>query len=102
MVHLIKEIQGATPYVLTLRFNTGETIIKVDLEAKLNEWSQSPASKFRQLLDPRYFATVKLDPESEAVYWDNGIDLCPDVLYMLGKEQMNGLLERLATSAATG
>jgi hypothetical protein len=101
MIHLIKEIRGVTPFILTLRFNTGETI-QVNLQTKLDEWSQSPNSKFKQLLDPCYFATVRLDPESEAVYWDNGIDLCPDVLYMLGKEQRNEPLERLTTSAASG
>lgn len=101
MIHLIKEIRDITPYILTLRFNTGETI-QVNLQSKLNEWSQSPTSKFRQLLDPHYFTTVKLDPESEAIYWDNGIDLCPDVLYLLGKEQMNERSAQLAPLAANG
>jgi len=51
----------------------------------LREWSQTSDSKFRQLLDPEYFVTVKLEAEFASISWDNGIDLCPDVLYALGK-----------------
>jgi len=85
MIHLIKDIKDVTPYSLTLRFNT-EEILQIDLEKKLKEWSQSPDSKFKLLLDPAYFQNVKLDSEAETIYWDNGIDLCPDVLYLMGKE----------------
>jgi hypothetical protein len=38
----------------------------------------------------------------EAIYWDNGIDLCPDVLYLLGKEQMDERFAQLAPLAANG
>lgn len=82
MIHLIKEIKGVAPYKVRLRFNTGE-IKEVDLEEKLNEWSKSPDSIYRQLLEPDYFKKVKLNTEMETIYWDNGIDLCPDVLYSL-------------------
>ena len=85
MIHLIKEIKHVQPFVLTLRYNTGELIL-VDLESKLREWSHSSDSKFRRLLDPTYFMTVKLDPEFGSIAWDNGIDLCPDVLYAWGKQ----------------
>lgn len=84
MIHLIKEIVHAEPYTLTLRYNTGE-VVEVDLHEKLLEWTQSPDSKFRELLDDVYFNSVKLDPEAETIYWDNGIDLCPDVLFEMGK-----------------
>lgn len=84
MIHLIKEIKHVQPFVLTLRYNTGELIL-VDLESKLREWSHNSDSKFRRLLDPAYFITVTLDSEFGSVAWDNGIDLCPDVLYEWGK-----------------
>jgi Protein of unknown function (DUF2442) len=84
MIHLIKAIEDVRPFTLTLRYNTGETLL-VDLTNKLREWSRTPDSKFRQLLDPAYFVTVKLEPEFASIAWDNGIDLCPDVLYELGK-----------------
>lgn len=80
MIHLIKKIENVNPFELTLKFNTGETR-KVNLYDKLMEWSKTPGSKYKQLLDPEYFVTVKLDSEMESVYWENGIDFCPDTLY---------------------
>ncbi len=88
MIHLIQEIKTVTPFCLTLRFNTGE-IIKVNLEQQLRAWSQSPQSKFRELLEPNYFRSVKLNHEIGAVYWDNGLDFCPDVLYQMGVVENN-------------
>lgn len=85
MIHLITEIITVEPYKLTLKFNTGE-IRQVDLEAKLKEWAINPNSKFAALLDAGYFRTVKLDPDFNSVVWENGIDLCPDVLYNLSSE----------------
>jgi hypothetical protein len=85
MIHAVKEIKEVAPFYLTLRFNTGETL-KVDLEDQLQQWATSPTSKFRELLNQQYFASVKLNQEIETIYWDNGIDFCPDVLYTLGKK----------------
>jgi formyltetrahydrofolate synthetase len=80
MLHLIKKINNIEPYKITVLFNTGENIT-VDLSQKLIEWSQSEDSKFKELLDPVYFMTAKLNAELETVYWENGIDFCPDTLY---------------------
>ncbi len=85
MLHAIKEIKEVAPFYLTLRFNTGE-VMKVDLEASLQQWSTSPMSKFQELLNQDYFARVKLNTEIETISWENGIDFCPDVLYMMGKK----------------
>jgi hypothetical protein len=38
---------------------------------------------FEPLNDPNYFKTVKLNPEWGTIYWENGADLDPDVLYSL-------------------
>ncbi|WP_159783027.1 DUF2442 domain-containing protein [Sodalinema gerasimenkoae] len=38
---------------------------------------------FAPLQDPNYFATVKVNPDWGTVYWENGADLDPDVLYHL-------------------
>ncbi|GEM_PF-1483085 len=84
MLHLVREIQEVSPFCLTLKFNTGE-VLRIDLESRLKAWSQSAASKFIALLDPVYFQTVKWHEEMETVYWENGIDLCPDMLYAIGK-----------------
>ena len=82
MIHLIKEIKEVNPFRLKLKFNTGETR-EVDLEEKLKEWSKTPGSIYKQLLEPDYFKEVKLNPEIETIYWENGIDFCPDVLYSM-------------------
>ena len=82
MIYLIKEIISVEPFKLKLRFNSGD-IKSVDLEPKLLEWSKSPDSKFKQLLDPDYFKSVKYNAEIESVYWDNGIDLSPNFLFDL-------------------
>ena len=87
MIHLIKAIKGVEPFKITLEFNTGE-VLTVDLKQKIELWSTSEGSRFRDLTDPKRFREVKLNCELESVYWDNGIDLCPDVLYQLGREQL--------------
>ena len=85
MIHLVKKIKKVNPYKIRLKFNTGE-IKEIDLEEKLKDWSKTPGSTYKQLLEPEYFKKVKLNTEIETIYWDNGIDFCPDVLYSLGQE----------------
>ena len=85
MLYSVKKIINTQAFVLTLQFNTGE-IINVNLKQKLQEWSKEPNSIYKKLLDPNYFKTVKYEPEWKTIYWDNGIDLCADVLYEIGKE----------------
>lgn len=80
MMHLIKEIKGVNNFELILLFNNNE-IRKVNLEPKLKEWTSSSHSKFGQLLNSSIFNTVRLDKEMETIVWENGIDLCPNVLY---------------------
>ena len=84
MLHAVREIKEVAPFYVTLRFNTGE-VMKIDLEESLRQWTTSPTSLFRDLLDDQYFMSVKFDPEMETICWGNGIDLCPDVLYSMGK-----------------
>ena len=81
----IKEIVEVKPYKLKLRFNNNEDLT-VDLEERLKIKSQSEQSIYKKLLDPNYFTSVKLNPEMESIYWDNGLDFCPDVLYMMAKK----------------
>ncbi|WP_114750534.1 DUF2442 domain-containing protein [Pleomorphovibrio marinus] len=82
MIYSIKEIVDVEPYRVTLRFNT-EEIRTVDLTENLNELGSNPISKFAELKDPSTFKKVKLDEEFDTVVWENGIDLCPDVLYQM-------------------
>ena len=83
MLHLIKHINKVEPFKINVLFNTGETKT-IDLNQKLIDWSKTDNSKFKDLLNPAYFMTVKLNPDLETVYWDNGIDFCPDSLYDWG------------------
>lgn len=80
MIHLIKKIDKIEPFKIRLLFNTGE-YRTVDFTEKLAEWSASKNSKYVCLLDPEYFLKVNLNTELETIFWDNGIDFCPDVLY---------------------
>lgn len=41
------------------------------------------SSIFAPLQDPTYFATVQVNPEVGTIFWDNGADLDPDVLYAI-------------------
>ena len=84
MIYLVKKINGVEPFKLDLLFNTGE-IKTIDLDQKLRDWSKSEDSKFKELLNPDYFMTVKLNSELDTIYWDNGIDFCPDSLYNWGQ-----------------
>ncbi len=80
MIHLVKHINKVEPFRIILLFNTGETRT-VNLRQRLIEWSKSDNSKFKELLNPEYFVTVKLDADLETICWDNGIDFCPDSLF---------------------
>ncbi len=83
MIHLVKSIKNVEPFKLNILFNTGEAKT-IDFSQKLIEWSKSENSKFKDLLNPEYFVTVKLHTELETVYWENGIDFCPDTLFEWG------------------
>ena len=38
---------------------------------------------FAPLADLGFFKQVRLDPEAGTIFWPNGVDFCPDVLYSL-------------------
>jgi hypothetical protein len=78
----IQKIIKVQPYQLVLAFNNGE-LRMVDLAQKIEEWGADPDSKFAELKEPEMFKSVKLNEEIGALYWPNGLDLCPDVLYEL-------------------
>ena len=37
-------------------------------------------NKFHELLKPEYFSSVRLNTEWNTIEWDNGFDVCPDLL----------------------
>jgi hypothetical protein len=75
---MLKDIVEVIPqdnYQLYLKFEDGkEGIVNVN---QLIEFT----GIFTLLKDLHYFKTVKLNHEWGTIYWDNGADLDPDVLY---------------------
>lgn len=79
-MHLIKKIVDVEPFRLKLLFDDG-TIGLVDLKNRLETWSSSEQSIFKELLIPERFKQVQLNEELATLVWPNGVDFCPDMLY---------------------
>ena len=79
MSRRIKKVQYLEGYSLKLLFDDGKSKM-VDLADIVGRGQNLIA----QLKDIEYFKKVKCDGFS--VVWPNGIDLCPDVLYKMGKD----------------
>ena len=77
MLKDIIEVKYIENYQIYLKFEDGSEGI-VDIN-KLIEFKDIFASL--QNLD--YFKTVKLNPEWGTIYWENGADFDPDVLYSI-------------------
>ena len=77
MLQDIIEVIPQDNYQLYLKFEDGKEGI-VDV-SKLIEFT----GVFQPLQDLAFFKTVKVNPEWGTIYWDNGADLDPDVLYSL-------------------
>lgn len=56
---------------------------EIDFEELIRSSSHSENSLYKDLLNPEIFKSVKLDDVFGSIYWDNGIDFCPDYLYSL-------------------
>ena len=79
-MHFVKEIGKVEPFKLQLKFEDG-TLRTIDFREKLFEWSISDHSIYKTLLEPEYFREVRYNKELETIYWDNGVDFCPEMLY---------------------
>jgi hypothetical protein len=77
MLKDIIEVRPQENYQLYLKFEDGqERIIDV---SQLIEFT----GIFEPLKNQDYFKTVKINPEWGTIYWENGADLDPDVLYSI-------------------
>ena len=76
--HKVKKVEYLKDYKLKLKFNDRKTKI-VDL------WPRIKNAKgiMKPLKNIEYFKQVSCD--GITVLWPNGVDLCPDSLYMMGK-----------------
>jgi len=78
MLHLVKKVEYVEEYNLKLHFDDG-SIKLVNLENML----KNAKNMFLPLLDVNYFKKVKCD--GTTICWPNGLDLCPDVLFKMGR-----------------
>jgi hypothetical protein len=82
MLHSVKKIEYLDKYTLKLTFNDKKT-----KTVNLNKYkTKDKNSVFYSFNDLDFFKSVKLDKKLGTLVWPNGIDLCPDALYMLGKD----------------
>ena len=47
----------------------------------LSQWIAGHGGVFAPLQDETYFRRVEVDPEARTIFWPNGVDFCPDMLY---------------------
>ncbi len=73
----IVSVRYLEQYRLFLTFRDGTQKI-VDLKNHLT------GQIFESLKSLDYFKTVKLNPELDSIYWDNGADFAPEFLYEKG------------------
>ena len=89
---MLKDISSVQPlenYQLHLKFEDNQEGV-VDI-SQLIEFT----GIFAPLQDLAYFNQVKLNPEWGTIYWENGADLDPDVLYSIVTNQPIQIKETL-------
>ena len=72
----VKEVEADQDYTLLITFSNGEKK-RFDVKPYLN------IGVFNELKEPEVFYSVK--PFLGTVQWSNGVDLCPDTLYLDGE-----------------
>ena len=81
---MLKDIISVKPsegYQLHLKFEDNiEGVVDISKEIDFT-------GIFAPLQDLSYFIKVKINPELGTIYWENGADLDPDVLYSLVTSQ---------------
>jgi len=96
MLHRIRRIINATPYIIVCEWTNGE-VRAIHMEAKLKEWAGEPGSVYKNLLDKNVFMKVGLDAVTKTLYWnglikmkdaagnasDATLDIDPEVLYAM-------------------
>jgi hypothetical protein len=74
MLSDIVEVRYLEAYRLFLRFSDGSAG-ELDLQPLLDF-----TGVFAPLRDPKYFAQVRVEPDTGTIVWPSGADLDPDVL----------------------
>ncbi|MDJ0581987.1 DUF2442 domain-containing protein [Crocosphaera sp.] len=81
MLKDIIEVKPLENYQLYLKFEDNQEGI-INLE-EIIEF----VGIFQPLKDLAFFKTVKINPDWGTIYWENGADLDPDVLYSIITDQ---------------
>ncbi len=77
-MHLVKQATHVGGYKVRITFEDGSVRI-ADLGPYLD------GEVFEPLKNADYFATFRVDPDTDTIVWDNGADLSPDFLYEIGR-----------------
>ena len=72
----VKSIEPMPDFVLEIVFNNNEKK-RFDVKPYMN------LGLFKELKDPSLFQTATA--KAGTVVWENGLDICPDTLYIEGK-----------------
>ncbi len=94
MSHIIKKVKHLKDYKLIVQFDDG-SMKEVDLIDTINRAKGS----LLLLRDVEYFKKVKCD--GITIVWPNGVDLCPDNLYKIGKSITKPKKKQLKTAIKT-
>ena len=96
MLKDVIEVKPLNAYKLRLRFEDGVTGI-IDLEELVDF-----TGIFKPLKDHQYFIQATVDPDVGTIYWPNGADIDPDVLYALLTDKPVSDLSITATEITDG
>jgi hypothetical protein len=72
----ILSVKPLEKYVVELTFTDG-LCATVDL----SKWIIGHGGVFEPLQNEAYFRRVEVDHEAKTIFWPNGVDFCPDMLY---------------------
>jgi len=78
-MHWVTNVDYVRDYLLSVTFNNAETKV-VDMKPYVGG-----NGVFRPLENIEYFKRVTLDHVGTTICWENGADICPDVLYEIGR-----------------
>ncbi|MCX6345768.1 MAG: DUF2442 domain-containing protein [Armatimonadetes bacterium] len=73
-MHFVRDASYDSDFKVRLSFEDGSVRI-ADLAPHLD------GEIFEPLKDLEYFKTLRVEPDTDTIVWDNGADMSPDFLY---------------------
>lgn len=83
--HTVTELRAEDNYTLWVKFDDG-------LEGRIYLGEMAASTALGECFDESHFSRVGIDPVSNAVTWEGGINLDPDLLYRDLTTQAHGAL----------